>query len=59
MQVIFVIVLSHIMIISLTHSEHEFRFMTSILSLIHIMGACGIFIIIKKLLFIENTKYSL
>jgi len=43
----------------LTHSEHEFRFMTSILSLIHIMGACGIFIIIKKLLFIENTKYSL
>ena len=57
MQVIFVIVLSHIMIIALTHSEHEFRFMTSILSLIHVMGACGIFFIIKKyfLLKIQNS----
>lgn len=47
-KLISIILLSQMLIISATCSEHEFRYMLSTVSLIYLLAVCGLFAIVQK-----------
>jgi hypothetical protein len=50
LQIVFAIICSHLLIIALTFSEREFRFLTHILPLFYLAGICGCYFVVKKVL---------
>jgi 4-amino-4-deoxy-L-arabinose transferase-like glycosyltransferase len=60
LKIVLAIIFAHLLIIALTFSEREFRFLIHFLPLFHLVAGCGLYIILKKVtLKVFNKPLSL
>lgn len=58
LKIVMCVIALHLLILSLTFSEREFRFLIHILPLLCVTGSCGLYIVFKKYFFPYIKSYN-